>query len=502
MLEDGCAAFDQRAHAVAIEALASGRACRDGGRGARRAAVSEALVRPASGVAFGAEAEVLIIGAGAAGLVAALAAREAGAEPVVVERDAVPRGSTALSAGLIPAAGTRWQEAARIADGPECFAADILRKTKGRADRTVLTLATREARRTRCIGSPTLMACPSSSPRTSSIPATRCAVCTACPPEAGRSWSIACARRRRRRTCRSSPKRRRARCSSPRTAAPSRVWASSGRTERRSGSPAVPWCSPATAMAATATLVRRHLPELAEALWFGHDGNRGEAVLWGEALGAELRHLSGHQGHGNVAHPHGILITWTTIMQGGIQVNAEGERFSDETEGYSEQAARVLAQPGGFAWTVFDERIAGGGACLRRLPRRRGGRRDPARRHGRRRWRRCSACRLGGLPTTLAACRGRDRFGREWSSTPPLAPPYRAVRVTGALFHTQGGLAVDSEARVLGRRGGAFPNLFAAGGAAVGVSGPEASGYLSGNGLLTAIVLGRLAGRAAALSAR
>jgi fumarate reductase flavoprotein subunit len=51
---------------------------------------------------------------------------------------------------------------------------------------------------------------------------------------------------------------------------------------------------------------------------------------------------------------------------------------------------------------------------------------------------------------------------------------------------------------VLRQDGSAFPNLFAAGGAAAGVSGGQASGYLSGNGLLTATVLGRLAGDAAA----
>jgi fumarate reductase flavoprotein subunit len=68
--------------------------------------------------------------------------------------------------------------------------------------------------------------------------------------------------------------------------------------------------------------------------------------------------------------------------------------------------------------------------------------------------------------------------------------------VTGTLFHTQGGLVVDREARVLRADGGRLPNLFAGGGAARGLSGPEASGYLSGNGLLTAISLGRAAGLA------
>ena len=71
------------------------------------------------------------------------------------------------------------------------------------------------------------------------------------------------------------------------------------------------------------------------------------------------------------------------------------------------------------------------------------------------------------------------------------------VKVTGSLFHTQGGLVVDQEARVLRQDGSAFANLFAGGGAACGVSGPADWGYLSGNRLLTAITQGRIAGRTA-----
>ena len=70
--------------------------------------------------------------------------------------------------------------------------------------------------------------------------------------------------------------------------------------------------------------------------------------------------------------------------------------------------------------------------------------------------------------------------------------------MTGALFHTQGGLAIDAIGRVKRKAGTMFPNLFAAGGAAAGVSGTTAAGYLSGNGLLTATVLGRFTGQAAA----
>jgi fumarate reductase flavoprotein subunit len=182
-------------------------------------------------------------------------------------------------------------------------------------------------------------------------------------------------------------------------------------------------------------------------------------------------------------------------------VNALGERFSNEAEGYSEQAARVLAQPGGVAWNVFDERIAGiarqfqdfraaeaAGAVLRAD----------------------SVAALAeamkvpqeALARALAERGAPDRFGRDWTGVRPLAPPYCAVRVTGALFHTQGGLAIGADARVKRAAGGVFPNLFAAGGAAAGLSGSRAAGYLSGNGLLTAVALGAIAGREAARFSR
>jgi fumarate reductase flavoprotein subunit len=246
---------------------------------------------------------------------------------------------------------------------------------------------------------------------------------------------------------------------------------------------------------------------MAGALYFGHPGNQGEAVLWGRALGARLAHLSGHQGHGSVAHPHGILITWATNVEGGYQVNLAGTRFANEARGYSEAAASILAQPEGLGWSLFDGRIAGIArqfedfrqaeaagavlsgesiealAALARLP-------GPA---------------LAATHAEVEALKqtgGTDRFGRSWAGMAPLSPPFHAIRVTGALFHTQGGLVVDGEARVVTFDGGGFPNLFAAGGAACGVSGAQASGYLSGNGLLTAVGYGYIAGEAAARQAK
>ena len=91
-------------------------------------------LRPSPAGGFDISVETLMIGAGAAGMVAALAAQEAGQQVLVIEADSVPFGSTALSAGLIPAAGTQMQRAAGIADDPQIFAADIQRKADDQND--------------------------------------------------------------------------------------------------------------------------------------------------------------------------------------------------------------------------------------------------------------------------------------------------------------------------------------------------------------------------------
>ena len=443
---------------------------------------------------------VVVVGGGAAGLVAALAARNAGAEVLVLERDPVPRGSTALSAGLVPAPGTRWQAAAGVEDTAEGFAADIMAKSGGTADPVLVrTVAAAVGPALEWLGERHGLAfsvitdfrypghsafrmhgLPSRS-GVELVDALRAAA------EAAEATIL---------------------CDALVTELVVEDGAVRGlRFARPDGSAEGVRCD-ALVLACNGyggnkELVRTHIPAMADALYFGHVGNQGDALRWGMALGAETRDLSGHQGHGSVAHPAGVLITWATITEGGIQVNRDGKRFSDEAHGYSEQAARVLEQPGGIAWTVFDGRIA---AIARQFEDFRQAEAIGAV---------LSAGDLAELAALMAvsaealrselaeadrlrASCGSDRFGRVFAGTVPLQAPFRAVRVTGALFHTQGGLAVDAMARVLRPDGGIIPGLFAAGGAAAGVSGPRAEGYLSGNGLLTAVALGRIAGLEAA----
>ncbi|WP_302139440.1 FAD-dependent oxidoreductase [Halomonas alkalicola] len=451
--------------------------------------------------AFDVQLPLVIIGAGACGLVAALAAHECGIEHVVLERDALPRGSTFMSSGFIPAAGTRFQAEKGVEDSAERMAADIQAKNGGEADPAIVqALADYSGRVVEWLadthGIPFelvegFLYPGHSRMRMHATPRRTGEELMGCLLNAAEAAGIDVLTQ--------------ARVVDLHVDAERRV---RGVTlERPDGSRESIGCDAlilaCNGYGGNPELVARYIPSLKEALYYGHEGNQGDALLWGEAMGASLKDLAACQGHGSLATPHQTLISWALMMRGGIQVNREGRRFSSEHGGYSEQAARVLAQPGGIAWNLFDARIheaalefedyrnaheAGAVRTFDSLP-----------------------AMAEGLGMPLAALqasfeemhalveRGEpDAFGRIFSPETLLAPPYHAIRVTGALFHTQGGLEVDTRARVLREDGAPLPNLFAAGGAARGVSGSGDSGYLSGNGLLSAVVMGAIAGREAA----
>lgn len=442
--------------------------------------------------AFDFEVETLIIGAGACGLVAALSAHEAGQEVLVIEADAVPSGSTALSAGLIPAAGSKIQHAAGIKDSPAIFADDIQAKAHGENEQALVDLLAQNAggvidwlseRHGLPFSVVSNFDYPGHSQRRMHGLPTRSgaelvdALRSACDRE---GIDIICQRR--------------ATTIYQENGVVKGIGAMrpDGRSEQIGCRRLILACN---GFGGNRDLVAKHMPEIKDGLWFGHSGNQGEAVLWADKIDAETQHLGAYQGHGNVAHPHGILVTWAVITEGGVQVNREGHRFWNEAQGYSEAARAVLAQPGGEAFAIFDARIANVARQFDDFKR--------AEAQGAIK----TADTLENLATDLGLpavaltktindlpLGGVDDFGRQFGPA-CLKAPYCGVRVTGALFHTQGGLRVDAAARVLRSDGQAFENLYAGGGAACGVSGRSDSGYLSGNGLLSAIVLGRIAGR-------
>jgi fumarate reductase flavoprotein subunit len=161
------------------------------------------------------------------------------------------------------------------------------------------------------------------------------------------------------------------------------------------------------------------------------------------------------------------------MMEGGVQVNTSGVRFANEHAGYSEQAEFVLSQPGGIAFNIYDERLHQLGMAFEDYR---------------------NAVNVGAVKSGKDAEELALQFGLPANALAQTLQEIDAAAQRGAVDAFGRGFDVDPSARVLSKDGKPFPNLFAGGGAARGLSGPEAWGYLSGNGLLTAVTLGRAAG--------
>lgn len=450
---------------------------------------------------FAFDVPVVIVGAGACGLVAALTLKDAGIDPLVIERDPVPQGSTALSSGMIPAAGTRLQREKGVEDDVETLVDDLIRKAKGENDPAVVR-AVAEA------SGPTIDWLTGEKGIELTLvegflyPGHSALRMHAPPSRTGAELMGALTNRAQD-----------AGIDIVTDAVVTDLYATPGGPvtgvafARPDGGRETVGCDAlllaCNGFGGNPEMVERYIPEIAGAVYCGHVGNKGDAVVWGEALDAAVADMGAFQGHGSVAYQHNILITWAVMMDGGFQVNSAGERFSNEHAGYSEQGKIVNAQPGRVAWDIYDARIhdLAMGFEDYRDAEKAGAVVHAETIEG-------LAERLGLPPGALAETLGKtqrlaagedaDRFGRDFTKTPPLAPPFYGIKVTGALFHTQGGLVVDAGAQVLRRDGTPLPNLFAGGGAARGLSGRSDYGYLSGNGLLSAVMLGRIAGLSAA----
>ncbi len=451
---------------------------------------------------FETEVPVLIVGAGACGCVAALAATERGAEVLILERDAKPGGNTALSGGQIPAAGTKLQRAAGLLDDtPELLYQDIIAKAhgecdhedraacRGRGGHTIEWLVDRHHLPLSCVldfqypghSRPHMHATPSRfgaellSALLSAVDASGIAVATGAhvtdlfADASGRILGVRIAR-------------------------------PDGTAEEIGCGALILACN---GFGGNPDMLAKYIPEGTDLYYEGHRGNQGDAVMWGEELGASIKDMGSFQGHGAVCTPHALHLGWAVFTEGGFQVNKHGARFSNENTGYSEQALKVQHQPDHVAWAIWDERceriagqqhshvLANEMGAVKRYD----STEAMARAIG------CDAATLAQTVADVAAFARKEKadpFGRDFSTKPPLQAPYCMAKIMGALTHTQGGLEVDTAARVLRKDGTPFPNLFAGGGAARGLSGPADWGYLSGSGLLMATNLGRLAGEAAA----
>jgi fumarate reductase flavoprotein subunit len=446
------------------------------------------------------EVDVLVVGAGGAGLAAAVAAHDAGAVVAITEKLERAGGNTALSTGSLPGAGTRFQRAVGIEDSPERLVADLQALSGSHdADQLLQVLAHRSAEIVEWLADSVGVQLDiivdyrhvaHSVPRLHA-PASRKGQDLA-------DQLLAAVERRAIPLATSSPVRELKRGSDG--AILGAIAVDPDGLESRIRAQKIILC--VNGFGASGQLLRAHCPEAADLMYVGAKGSEGEAIHWGEEFGAKFGNMASYQGYATVLYPHGELLSWTTIEKGAIVVNGAGGRFADESVGYSGLTAAV-SREGTPTFAIFDQRILdiaarepwfkevlgyGGAKCTSNVE-------QLSSTTG------LDTERLRAtLDTYNQAAKGaiKDPFGRTDFGVAPLIAPFWHSRVIPALLSTQGGLAVDCEGRVLHRSDVAIPNLFAAGGAVAGIAGRSGGkGYASGTGLLHAIGLGFIAGRAA-----
>jgi fumarate reductase flavoprotein subunit len=244
-------------------------------------------------------------------------------------------------------------------------------------------------------------------------------------------------------------------------------------------------------------LVAAHGPDVAALPPAGPALAIGDGLRLALEAGAQTRRLGAFLLTPFLAMPAQLTVTAPLVDLGAILVSQAGRRFADETAECLPLATTVRAQPGHVAYLLFDDRIAAAASAM-----------DPFFHHvilprtGRRGATLADLAKqfeldVNGLSLTLDTFNanldlGGDPFGRERFDG-RLEPPFHAIRVTGARLHTLGGLAVDAHARVLGAGGQPIEGLYAAGGTAAGLAGDGTEGALPGTTALAALGLGRLA---------
>ena len=435
-------------------------------------------------------------------MIGALAAADAGAQVLLLERDLGGSSNLLVSGGLFPAAGSRFQRAAGVEDSAARWAADIRAKAGGDANEAIVdAVAARSADVAHFLADRAGVAVQFTS---IAAPGHSVQRLHATPAASGRElhalMRAAVAGHARISVLDHVHTARLI----ERDGAVCGVEAQAGGEPRSFHARAVLLAT--GGFAANRALLAEFIPQVADALHIGGGPNDGCAIEWARALGAGVAMMDGYQGQGHVNPRGGTRFGMGLPLLGALLVNRAGVRFVREDIGPSELAAFVLAQPGGVALEVFDRQAHE--ATLKQGPYRdahaagnvisapdpeslaRAAGMDSAA------FARTFADFLGYARGEAADPLGRTRFGRT------LAAPLYAGWVTGALAHTQGGLRVDARARVCRRDGSPIAGLYAAGGAAASLAGKGGEGYLPGNGLGQSFGLGLIAGEEMASGSR
>jgi len=255
----------------------------------------------------------IVVGAGACGLVAALALADAGVETVVLERDTRATGSTSLSSGFIPAVGTRQQRERGIEDSTALFIRDIQHKANNEADPQLVEaivaksgpaldwLASEHGLEWQLLED--FLYPGHSAHRMHAVPEKTGAALQVRLLNAANHQGIDVITEARvdalvvkREADNEIPDGNRTRGTEALTVCGVRVVRPDGAHEVIMANAVILACN---GYGGNKALMQRFIPEMADADYFGHCGNTGDAVIWGEELGAAIKHMGAYQGHGS-----------------------------------------------------------------------------------------------------------------------------------------------------------------------------------------------------------
>ena len=244
-------------------------------------------------------------------------------------------------------------------------------------------------------------------------------------------------------------------------------------------------------------MVVSYKPELAGFMTTNAAGIQGQGIKMAEALGAATVDMNQIQIHPTVEANTAALITEGLRGDGAILVNAEGKRFFDEVSTRDKVSAAEIAQPGSYSYLIVDQAMADASNVIQGYIKK-------------------GFTTQGETYEELAKALGMDEaafaetmntwngyveakndpeFGRTSFANPLNTAPYYAIKVTAGVHHTMGGLKINPAAEVLTEDGSAIAGLFAAGEVTGGVHGAN---RLGGNAVADFVVFGRIAAQSAA----
>ena len=243
-------------------------------------------------------------------------------------------------------------------------------------------------------------------------------------------------------------------------------------------------------------MVTEYKPELKGFMTTNAPGAQGQGIEMAAALGAATVDMDQIQIHPTVQADTAALITEGLRGDGAILVNAEGKRFIDEVGTRDVVSAAEIAQTGSYSWLVVDQKMADASSVIQGYIKKgytvEGASYEEL------------AQAMGvdetAFAETMAAwndcvAAGKDEeFGRTSFANPLDTAPYYAIKVTAGVHHTMGGLKINTDTEVLNENGEVIPGLFAAGEVTGGVHGAN---RLGGNAVSDFVVFGRIAGEKA-----